>query len=119
MSAKLSCLNKTKQGREMRLCEITDANRTILILSSISTDFTKDFELIVKAKNLFVELKRTRNLQQLLDSNIASLETKIHKFFSTALPNPRDPDITQLKKDASIIREQLISIKEEIQNFIK
>lgn len=91
----------------MRLSEITDQNKTLLILSNLSEDYnTTYFKLEQYAQILIQQKTLTRNKYFLPMFN--EFVDELDKFLNTEfLP---DPDIQRLKEDVLVMKKRLTEL---------
>jgi hypothetical protein len=78
----------------MRLYEIENINRSIIVIKRLSEDYEKEFSILHRDLQIFKKLKGIR-LNNFLDNKIIPFRQKLNEFLSTQFYE--DPDIDKIK----------------------
>lgn len=88
----------------MRLYEIENINRSIIVLKQLSENYEKEFSVLHADLQMFKKLKGMR-LNNFLNSKIDPFRQQIHEFLSTQFYE--DPDIDRIKIRLAEMLQQL------------
>lgn len=88
----------------MRLFEIENINRSIIVIKQLSEDYEKEFSVLYADLQMFKKLRGIR-LNSFLNSKIIPFRQKLNEFLSTQFYE--DPDIEQIKVRLAEMLQQL------------
>lgn len=97
----------------MRIYEITDKNKTILVISNINTDFDTEFNSLISLLNLLIRLKSpSRNSRAL--TNIKDFENRVNLFLENKILDKTDPDIIELLEKLNKMQRHINDLRSQL-----
>ena len=104
----------------MRLYEITDENKMVLLMKDIPFEFEHAIKYVESIYDLFSTSNNVYGLQNLKEEEISNLINSISNFIDyTNSDNFIDDDLQTHKSEVENLQQSLISISTNIDKLIK